>query len=161
MTHSLGFRYLWIGSFCIIQDSKEDLDREIRSMDRIYQNATLTIFAAGADDVDSGLRFSRNAQETKPCQLNIKFTAGSQTSDITTLVTFYTDRVPSGHYPLFDRWYDMVENYCMRSLSYRRDVLPALNGLSNAMGGRTNLHLLMAYGWRTWLAVLRGIYKKP
>ncbi|KAL8691311.1 MAG: hypothetical protein Q9218_003440, partial [Villophora microphyllina] len=50
----LGFRYLWIDSLCIIQDSLEDKMCEIGKMDQVYSGAHLTISAASSDDSASG-----------------------------------------------------------------------------------------------------------
>ncbi|KAI9774510.1 MAG: hypothetical protein M1839_001698 [Geoglossum umbratile] len=245
VTHHLGFHYLWIDSLCIIQDSEEDLDTEIKSMDRVYQNATLTIFAAGADDIDSGLSIARDPRETKPCQVNVKLTARGHTSDITTLISFYKDHVRSGHYPLFDRgwvlqeqvmsrrglifgsrfmsweclcarssekwptvtakvdelptilysssiddnlysstdvipmmriavahqrrtpsevfdkWYEMVQDYSMRTLSYPSDVLRALSGLSNAVGRLYKSTYAFGLWLEDLLAGLTWFIRKP
>ncbi|KAI0350134.1 HET-domain-containing protein [Trametes cingulata] len=54
VTHDIGFRYLWIDSLCIIQDSDEDKRRELGRMHRIYRNAYLTIIAASAQKVSEG-----------------------------------------------------------------------------------------------------------
>jgi hypothetical protein len=51
---NLGFKYLWVDSFCIVQDSVEDKEREIACMSRIYQNASLTICAAAAKSCHDG-----------------------------------------------------------------------------------------------------------
>lgn len=53
-TRKLGIKYLWIDSLCIIQDSKEDKDKEIVGMANIYKNATMTISAASAEDCGQG-----------------------------------------------------------------------------------------------------------
>lgn len=50
VTRSIGYRYIWVDSLCIVQDDKQDQDFQISMMDEVYKNATLTI-AAG-----SGLR---------------------------------------------------------------------------------------------------------
>ncbi|KAF2277823.1 HET-domain-containing protein [Westerdykella ornata] len=49
-THRLGFKYIWIDSLCIIQDSKEDWLNESRHMGTVYENARLTIAASHAAD---------------------------------------------------------------------------------------------------------------
>jgi hypothetical protein len=53
-TRILGFRYLWIDSACIIQDSAEDWDRESRQMGSIYELSFCTIAATCAKDSASG-----------------------------------------------------------------------------------------------------------
>ncbi|KAI9167872.1 hypothetical protein HJFPF1_04012 [Paramyrothecium foliicola] len=53
----LGFRYLWIDSLCIIQDSVQDWQRESAKMADIYANSTVTIAATLAAD-DTGSLFS-------------------------------------------------------------------------------------------------------
>jgi hypothetical protein len=68
VTHCLEIRYLWIDALCIIQDSKDDVQREIAVMDKIYRDSTLTIFAAGGDHANSGLSVDRNPFWTKPCE---------------------------------------------------------------------------------------------
>jgi hypothetical protein len=61
VTRKLGFRYLWVDAFCIVQDSPQDKAKEIDTMGSIYQNATVTIAASCARGSDVGFlqRFSR------------------------------------------------------------------------------------------------------
>lgn len=54
VTHALGYRFLWVDSLCIVQDSEEDKRREIGRMHHIYRYAHLTIIAASAQKVDEG-----------------------------------------------------------------------------------------------------------
>lgn len=54
MTRKLGHHYLWVDSLCIIQDDPADKEMEIKSMDAIYGNATLTIAAAGSKAASEG-----------------------------------------------------------------------------------------------------------
>lgn len=53
-THELGIRYLWIDSYCIIQNSPEDKANELPQMRRIYQNAYVTIIAAKTPKMNLG-----------------------------------------------------------------------------------------------------------
>lgn len=50
----LGIAYLWIDSFCIVQDDEADKAREIPQMALIYRHALLTIAASCAHNVDEG-----------------------------------------------------------------------------------------------------------
>ena len=54
VSHRLRIRRLWVDCLCIIQDSKEDMAREVSQMHKIYQNATLTISASNARSAYSG-----------------------------------------------------------------------------------------------------------
>ena len=44
-TRTLGIRYLWIDSLCILQDSAADWEHESANMDGVYRDAILTIAA--------------------------------------------------------------------------------------------------------------------
>ncbi|PON25218.1 hypothetical protein TGAM01_v205904 [Trichoderma gamsii] len=60
-TQLLGFRYLWVDSLCIIQDSKEDKNREIPQIRKTFQNAVATIIAASSCKVSDGFLQDRPA----------------------------------------------------------------------------------------------------
>jgi hypothetical protein len=53
-SRAFGFKYLWIDSLCIIQDSPTDMTREISRMAEVYGHATLTIAATRATNSKSG-----------------------------------------------------------------------------------------------------------
>jgi len=55
ITRKLGYRYLWIDSLCIIQDSVEDWNLESGSMGDIYSNAVVCISAEAASDSSLGI----------------------------------------------------------------------------------------------------------
>jgi hypothetical protein len=55
VTKRLGFQYLWIDRFCILQHSQEDMGVQIYQMDLVYGNAELTIVAAVGCDPSFGL----------------------------------------------------------------------------------------------------------
>jgi serine/threonine protein kinase len=42
----IGFRYIWVDSLCVLQDSDSDKERESRAMADVYRNAALTIVTA-------------------------------------------------------------------------------------------------------------------
>lgn len=68
-TARLGFSYIWIDSLCIIQDSREDWERESLAMTDVYRNAQCTIAAAGARDGNGGCFVTRNPLVYIPCKI--------------------------------------------------------------------------------------------
>lgn len=55
LVQAIGERYLWVDTLCITQDDPEEVASLIKVMDRIYENALLTIVAATGTNADSGL----------------------------------------------------------------------------------------------------------
>ena len=55
----LQVQYLWIDSFCIVQDDTEDWITESALMEKVYRNALCNIAAAAASDGTAGLFFER------------------------------------------------------------------------------------------------------
>lgn len=54
IARSLGLRYLWIDSLCIVQDSEPDWSAHVGYMASIYENAYLTLAAGASEDDDGG-----------------------------------------------------------------------------------------------------------
>ncbi|RTE68882.1 hypothetical protein BHE90_016739 [Fusarium euwallaceae] len=52
--HELGIRYLWIDSLCIIQQDKDDWEKECSRMRDVYRNSYLTISVARSGDSSEG-----------------------------------------------------------------------------------------------------------
>jgi hypothetical protein len=67
ITRRLGYRYLWIDSLCIIQDSKFDWESESAVMGKIYRGSTCTISALGAKNSHDGCFTTRNPLIYSPC----------------------------------------------------------------------------------------------
>ena len=59
-TRKLGLRYIWIDALCIIQALASDKELEISKMDRVYQNAYVTICAASAVQCSEGFLRERS-----------------------------------------------------------------------------------------------------
>ncbi|KAK1752728.1 heterokaryon incompatibility protein-domain-containing protein [Echria macrotheca] len=53
-TLALGLGYLWVDAMCIVQDDPTDVKREIWNMGKVYQMATLTLFASAASKASEG-----------------------------------------------------------------------------------------------------------
>jgi len=65
MTEKFGYRYIWIDSLCIIQDSKADWEFEASRMGSVYENCDFMLSADAAPDGSTG--FFRSAQiSSKP-----------------------------------------------------------------------------------------------
>jgi len=65
ITRKLGVRYLWVYALCIIQDSKEDMGHELKTMAQIYHNSSITISAASASGVHAGFLQPRQPKPSK------------------------------------------------------------------------------------------------
>jgi hypothetical protein len=59
VTRYLGFKYLWIDSLAIIQNSEEDWQTEAANMGSIYHSAALVISATGSSNSEGGCFFDR------------------------------------------------------------------------------------------------------
>lgn len=69
-TRRLGYRYIWIDSLCIIQDSSADWENEAGKMGPYYQNAIVTISALQGQGPESGLGFDPRAVATTSVDLS-------------------------------------------------------------------------------------------
>lgn len=56
LVKAIGERYLWVDALCIAQDDPEEVSKIVRVMDRIYENAELTIIAASGGHSDAGIQ---------------------------------------------------------------------------------------------------------
>ncbi|KAM3071685.1 hypothetical protein ACMFMG_009557 [Clarireedia jacksonii] len=62
LTNTLGERYLWVDSLCIIQNDEKLRGEELEKMASIYANASVTIVAAQGTHADFGLRGLKSCQ---------------------------------------------------------------------------------------------------
>jgi Heterokaryon incompatibility protein (HET) len=76
VTRRLGYRYLWIDSLCILQDSQSDWQREASRMGNYYGQAQLTISATNADGDHAGFLKSRTSSVLTPVELNLTLPNG-------------------------------------------------------------------------------------
>lgn len=64
VTRKLGYRYLWIDSLCIIQDSDTDWESEAACMQRYYKDAVMTISTdLAAGDHEGFLDYTRETEQ--------------------------------------------------------------------------------------------------
>ncbi|KAI5924516.1 HET-domain-containing protein [Camillea tinctor] len=55
VTRRLAERYLWIDSLCIVQDDRDDWEKEAKNMGAVFEQAICTIAAVDAIDDETGL----------------------------------------------------------------------------------------------------------
>lgn len=77
VTRALGFRYLWIDTLCIIQDSREDWEHECTRMESVYANAALTIAAVDAEDAYAGFLHERHRPDEQSSPVPIELVIGN------------------------------------------------------------------------------------
>jgi hypothetical protein len=55
VVESIGEKYLWVDSLCILEDGESEMKAMVHAMDSVYKNASLTIIAACGEDSNAGL----------------------------------------------------------------------------------------------------------
>ncbi|KAK0747191.1 heterokaryon incompatibility protein-domain-containing protein, partial [Schizothecium vesticola] len=68
ITRALGFRYVWIDSLCIIQDSKEDWEREAVKMAAVYGRSSCNISYTFPPAAEAEGKHLRDPRVFLPCQ---------------------------------------------------------------------------------------------
>ncbi|KAE9374043.1 HET-domain-containing protein [Stipitochalara longipes BDJ] len=81
ITRKLGFRYIWIDTFCIIQDSRQDWGIESTKMHEIYANASLCIAASAAPNAEAGI-FASADRERHISRPLISFPSSSHSNNL-------------------------------------------------------------------------------
>ncbi|KIM97205.1 hypothetical protein OIDMADRAFT_57839 [Oidiodendron maius Zn] len=91
VTVELGFKYIWIDSLCIIQNSAAGADwlAESTTMNRVYRDCVLNISATGFKDGQEGLFVSTQPREVIPP--NIDFTRLARQGCPTDYTIVYTN----------------------------------------------------------------------
>lgn len=82
VTKEMGFRFLWIDSLCIIQDSKEDWEAQSSRMEDYYGNADFVLAATSPCDPSRGLFRDRDPRGLRPCWIPAKFGSKSTVTDL-------------------------------------------------------------------------------
>ncbi|TGO07795.1 hypothetical protein BTUL_0246g00020 [Botrytis tulipae] len=82
VTRTMGQRYLWIDSLCILQDSEEDWITESSHMDRVYSQALFTIVADAANNSFSGFLEPPTRNIRKTSIVTCDFTTSTATTPL-------------------------------------------------------------------------------
>jgi hypothetical protein len=89
ITRKLGYRYPWIDSLCIIQNSASDWQTESVRMAEVYFNAVLNISADASPSSDRGILATSNILRPKLHQFPVR----SPEHDIHTYIYAYVNEV--------------------------------------------------------------------
>ncbi|KAI1181138.1 heterokaryon incompatibility protein-domain-containing protein [Nemania sp. FL0916] len=115
VTRRLGFRYLWIDSLCIFQDSAQDWETESAKMGDVYRCAVLNISAVWGDNPYAGLFTPCQPLRFKDCVLQID-------ARPVRIEAYKPWKRPHG--PLLSRGWAFLERLlCPRTLYYDRGTL--------------------------------------
>jgi hypothetical protein len=107
VTFSLGFRFIWIDSLCIIQDDPEDWTCQASMMGTIYKNARCNIAATWAENGNDGC-FARESRTFK-----LEFGHGqSKDFEVQRIINYYDDLVEA---PLNRRGWVKQERYLAKT----------------------------------------------
>ena len=71
VTRSLGIKYIWIDSLCIIQNSTQDWLEQSALMSNIYKYSYCNIAATAAEDDSQGCFFNRDPDIIPPIQFDL------------------------------------------------------------------------------------------
>lgn len=108
-TRQIGFKYLWIGSLCIVQGSSVDWEREAKKMSDVYAQAICTISSCGSPGSHGGCFHNRNPLLLFKC--NLLF-SGQNALTVTPNKDVYNDETFDAkvdHGPLSKRAWDFQE----------------------------------------------------
>ncbi|CAG7556412.1 unnamed protein product [Fusarium equiseti] len=88
----LGYRYIWIDSLCIFQDSRSDWQQEATMMGSVYANADLNLRAASAVDSSQGMFPDRDHNLLTPMDITSQWTGEKERRlRLVPLDLFYAD----------------------------------------------------------------------
>lgn len=126
LTLDLGYRYLWIDSLCIMQDSSEEWEHEAAKMADIYRNGVCNLsFLSPPEAGDSSLWI--DPRMYSPCVLREadSLTAGIFIRPVPRAeTTAYWKWMDSTQWPLFTRAWAFQEHFlCRRTILYRHHHL--------------------------------------
>ncbi|KAL9127526.1 MAG: hypothetical protein Q9217_003614 [Psora testacea] len=120
--------YVWIDSLCIIQDAKEDWEKEASQMAAVYSNSYCTIAASSSVDGNGGCHVDPNSEPYGPVTLSIKETDEDGYSTVQKVRVFSLSATPITSIlqqdPLSSRgWTFQERELSNRILHYSKDSI--------------------------------------
>ncbi|KAI5456044.1 heterokaryon incompatibility protein-domain-containing protein [Mariannaea sp. PMI_226] len=126
----LEIQYVWIDSLCIIQDSREDWEKEAAQMAQVYSTAHLTIAASGSADGRGGCHVEGNVRSYGPVDIECPLDdSTSEKEDLTKTFRLWSrDTYPVGQIltadPLMKRGWTLQEReLAPRIVHYSKDTI--------------------------------------
>jgi hypothetical protein len=117
---SMGFRYIWIDSLCIIQDSRQDWQQEALTMKDVYQNSSLNLCASAAAENSEASFKSRDLTLIAPLEIS----PGWANGEIHYITKFDMHNEEISYSPLQSRAWVVQEYYLShRSLSLTKSQM--------------------------------------
>ncbi|KAK4444701.1 heterokaryon incompatibility protein-domain-containing protein [Podospora aff. communis PSN243] len=115
LTATLGFKWLWVDSLCIIQDSAEDWAKEAAKMTDVYQNCEIAFAARGSLDSSQGMFSRRDPLRYVACRLYVDHQ--DETRSISALPPYVTSGIArSMSWPLETRGWVVQERILPRKM---------------------------------------------
>lgn len=117
VTISLGLRFLWIDSLCIVQDDADDKAREISRMGMIYSQSYITISAASASTCWEGFLEPRPVAPL----MNVPFKC--KDGRMGSVLIGYSEKITSGNDSIQEKSYN--DNIHTRGWTFQETLLPS------------------------------------
>ncbi|RBR10225.1 uncharacterized protein FIESC28_09611 [Fusarium coffeatum] len=115
ITKALGIRYLWIDTFCIIQDDEKDWETQASLMAATYENAYITLAAGASDDDDGGFFAEAHDKHAKPYKFHLNVDGISHEIYMRYAVSHSSTGWPGGDaFPLMTRAWTLQERHLAR-----------------------------------------------
>ncbi|KAJ4128204.1 hypothetical protein NW768_008490 [Fusarium equiseti] len=115
ITKALGIRFLWIDTFCIIQDDEKDWEAQASLMSATYENAYITLAAGASDGDDGGFFAEAYEKHTKPYKFNLDVDGISHEIHMRYAVSHGSIGWPAGEgFPLMTRAWTLQERQLAR-----------------------------------------------
>lgn len=114
VVNSLGYKYMWIDSLCIVQDDEQDWENESSLMGLTYHHAVCNIAATWASNGEDGCFSTRDPTTVCPTFVTLDLTdSGPYTYQISRSGDFAYDKDIT-HAPLNERGWVVQERYLAR-----------------------------------------------
>lgn len=108
LSRTLGIRYVWVDSLCIIQDDGKDWNTQASLMHRVYAHGYLNLAHACAE-FSPGLEITRDPISVSPCVLSRTRTASSR--EYWACFVNYAPTSDLGRAPLYSRGWCYQERF--------------------------------------------------